>query len=337
MAVEYTDTILSDLAAMVPANLHRWNLSAATAIELLNVSENATYALRDPTGRDWVLRVHRVGYSSPEEIRSELAWLNALRRDRVIETAAPIPGADGEWVQRLESRSGAPARFAVAFERLPGKEPDARDALPWFERLGELSARMHRHSRAWTLPPEFRRKRWDVDAMVGPKGFWGPWRAGMGLDAAGTATLEAAVAAIHRRLERVGQGPEVFGLIHADLRLANLLVDGEHLRIIDFDDCGFGWFLYDFATALSFIEHEPSVPALLAAWLSGYGRVAALSAAAVAEIPTFVILRRILLTAWLASHGELPLARELGSGYTAGTVRLADDWLHGEFLSAASE
>jgi Ser/Thr protein kinase RdoA (MazF antagonist) len=108
MAVEYTDTILSDLAAMVPANLHRWNLSAATAIELLNVSENATYALRDPTGRDWVLRVHRVGYSSPEEIRSELAWLNALRRDRVIETAAPIPGADGEWVQRLESRSGAP-------------------------------------------------------------------------------------------------------------------------------------------------------------------------------------------------------------------------------------
>jgi Ser/Thr protein kinase RdoA (MazF antagonist) len=337
MAGEYTDAVLTDLAATVAASLDRWHLSPATTIELLNVSENATYALGDAAGRDLVLRVHRVGYSSPEEIRSELSWMNALRRGDVIETAAPVPGADGEYVQRLDSSAGGTSRFAVAFERLPGREPESRDAVPWFERLGELTARMHLQSRSWTLPPGFRRKRWDVDAMVGARGFWGPWRAALGIDAAGTVILEAAITAIRGRLERVGQGPDVFGLIHADLRLANLLVDGAHLRIIDFDDCGFGWFLYDFATAVSFIEHEPIVPALLAAWLSGYRRVAALTPAAVAEIPTFVMLRRILLTAWLASHAEVPLARELGSGYTAGTVRLADAWLRGEFLSAAAK
>jgi Ser/Thr protein kinase RdoA (MazF antagonist) len=336
MAAEYTDAVLTDLAATVTASLDRWNLSPATTIELLNVSENATYALGDPAGRNLVVRVHRVGYSSPEEIRSELTWIHALRGGDVIDTAAPVPGTDGDLVQRLDSRTGAASRFAVAFERLPGKEPDARDAIPWFERLGELTARMHRHSRSWTLPAGFRRKRWDVDAMVGPRGFWGPWRAGLGLDAAGTATLEAAVTAIRGRLERVGQGPDVFGLIHADLRLANLLVDRGHLRIIDFDDCGFGWFLYDFATAVSFIEHQPIVPALLAAWTAGYGRVAALRPADLAEIPTFVVLRRILLTAWLASHAEVPLARELGSGYTADTVRLAEEWLCDEFLTTAT-
>jgi Ser/Thr protein kinase RdoA (MazF antagonist) len=257
-----------------------------------------------------------------------------LRRDGVIETAAPLPGADGELVQVLESRAGGPSRFAVAFERLPGQEPDARDAVQWFERLGDVTARMHGHARSWVQPEGFSRKRWDLDAMVGAQGFWGSWRDAIGLGSQGAVILESAVEFIRLRLERVGESPEVFGLVHADLRLANLLVDGTHLRIIDFDDCGFSWFLYDFATAVSFIEHEPIVPDLLRAWVRGYRKTLPLSAEAGAEIPTFVILRRILLTAWLASHAEIPFARELGASYTEGTVALARKLMRGEFLNS---
>ena len=123
----------------------------------------------------------------------------------------------------------------------------------------------------------------------------------------------------------------MFGLVHADLRLANLLVNGRHLRIIDFDDCGFSWFLYDFATAVSFIEHEPHVPQLLRAWVAG-SQESTLGADAIAEIPTFVVLRRVLLTAWLASHAEVPLALG-GAGYTRDTVALAQALLDGTFLS----
>jgi Ser/Thr protein kinase RdoA (MazF antagonist) len=336
MGGEYTSEVLADLNDMVAANLARWQLSPATSIVLLNVSENATFALSDPAGRDLVLRIHRVGYSSAEEIRSELAWMAALRRDGVIETASPLAGGDGELVQVLESRAGGRSRSAVAFERLPGQEPDARDAVQWFERLGELTARMHGHASSWVLPAGFSRKRWDINAMLGPQGFWGPWRAAIGLGPQGAVILESAVDFIRLRLSRFGESPEVFGLVHADLRLANLLVDGTHLRIIDFDDCGFSWFLYDFATSVSFIEHEPIVPDLLRAWVRGYRKRLALSAPAVAEIPTFVVLRRILLTAWLASHAEVPFARELGASYTEGTVALAQQLMRGEFLNSAA-
>jgi Ser/Thr protein kinase RdoA (MazF antagonist) len=335
MAGEYTPEVLAELNTRVARGLARWKMSPDTSIRLLNVSENATFALSDPRGRELVLRLHRVGYSSAGEIRSELAWLNALRRDGVIETAAPVPGADGDLVQILAPVTGGPPRFAVAFERLPGKEPDSGEAVRWFERLGELTARMHSHAKSWALPADFRRKRWDLGAMVGPNGFWGPWRAAIGVTPAGVAILERALQVIGQRLERFGNGPDVFGLVHADLRLANLLVDGAHLRIIDFDDCGFSWFVYDFATAVSFIEHEPIVPDLLRAWCTGYRKAAALSAAAEAEIPTFVILRRILLTAWLASHSEVPFARDFGASYTDGTVALADAALRGQFLDAS--
>ena len=338
MSGEYTPAVLAELEGMVARGLSRWQLSPATAIRLLNVSENATYALTDPVGaRQLVLRVHRVGYCTAQEICSELAWINALRRDAVVATAAPVAAADGELVQTLDSSPGYPSRYAVAFERLSGREPDAGvDALYWFERLGELSARMHAHARSWTLPPGFRRRRWDLDAMVGPDGCWGSWRAAIGLEAPAIAALEQALGFIRHRIECFGSDPQRFGLIHADLRLANLLVAEAQLQIIDFDDCGFGWFLYDFATAVSFIEHEPIVPQLLRAWVEGYRRLAPLSAAELEEIPTFVVLRRIVLMAWLGSHAETPFARRFGAAFTAATATMAEQLLRRQFLKHVS-
>jgi len=331
---EFNARSLAELEQHVREHLRSWALPPATAIRLLSVSENATFLLSAP-GRELVLRIHRLGQASANEIRSELAWIEALREDARIETAAPVRGSDGEAVQILGSRAGegtAP-RFAVAFERLPGHEPALSEAPRWFERLGELTARLHRHARTWTLPPGFVRQRWDVEAMVGEYGRWGPWRTAVGLDSSGRAVLDEAVTVIRRRLERFGTGAERFGLVHADLRLANLLIDGATMRLIDFDDCGFGWFAYDFAASVSFIEHEAVVPELKAAWCSGYRQSGELSAEAEAEIPTFVMLRRILLTAWLTSHADAPFARECGTSFTGGTVTLAEQFLRGRWLA----
>ena len=334
MGGEYSSEAMHDLEHMVRAGLARWNLPENTDVILLNISENATYLLQVSGAADLILRVHRVDYCSSREIRSELAWLVALREEGVIETARPVPGRNGELVQELASPSGRAARYAVAFERLPGTEPSSDDgATPWFLRLGELTAKMHRHAKSWQRPTFFERKRWDLDAMIGPRGYWGPWREAIGLDPAGASVLESALTRIRARLGRYGSAAERFGLVHADLRLANLLIDDTQLRIIDFDDCGFSWFMYDFATGVSFIEDDPRVPALLEAWIRGYSKVARLAAEDLAEIPTLVMLRRVLLCAWLASHREVPLARQLGAAYTEGTVALAEAFLGGRFLA----
>ena len=333
MTLEYSPEVLEDLEAMVKLSLPRWGLSPDTRVGLLTVSENATFAIGDPSrGGELVVRVHRSGYSSLEEIRSELQWILALRAAAVVETALPVAGRDGQRVQLLPSPSGRAARHAVAFERLPGTQPDAnRDGAHWFEKLGGITARMHAHARHWTLPRGFCRKRWDVEDMVGPRAHWGPWRAAVGLGDQDAHCIERAVLRIGARLERFGRDARRFGLVHADLRLANLLVDGAHLRVIDFDDCGFSWFLWDFAAAISFIEHETFIPELLEAWLLGYRAVAELTPGEAAEIPTLVVLRRILLTAWLASHAELEFAQSLGEAFTAGTVLLAQEFLDGRF------
>jgi Ser/Thr protein kinase RdoA (MazF antagonist) len=133
--------------------------------------------------------------------------------------------------------------------------------------------------------------------------------------------------AINRRLQVFGQGPDRFGLVHADMRLANLLVDGPDVSVIDFDDCGFSWFLYDLGSSLSFIEHYPVVPELIDSWIEGYLTEGTLSPQEIAELPTFVMLRRLLLVAWVGSHANVPEAQALGSEFTLTSCDLAETYL----------
>jgi Ser/Thr protein kinase RdoA (MazF antagonist) len=193
--------------------------------------------------------------------------------------------------------------------------------------LGEVTARMHAHARTWKRPANFERLTWDFEGALGDKGHWGSWRDGMGLDSAKTKHFARGVDLIEKRLRKFGKGDDRYGLIHCDMRLANLLLDGPETKVIDFDDCGFSWYLYDGATALSFIEHRPDVPALIEAWVRGYQKRGKLSAEEIAEIPTFVLFRRILLVAWIGSHAETDLAKSMGVPYTEDTLPLIEDYL----------
>jgi Ser/Thr protein kinase RdoA (MazF antagonist) len=324
------DRQLECLRQLATAALSHYDLPSDASVEMINLSENATFRVDDPaSARRWALRVHREGYHSEAAIASELAWLTALRRDGAAITPVTRPGRDGKLVQSVAHATMARPRNVVLFDWETGTEPSESDAAirQWFEVLGETTARMHRHVREWTPPHYFTRLTWDFDTSIGEKPHWGRWRDGMGLTPQRVALFQRTVDLIGRRLERFGKGPERFGLIHCDMRLANLLIDGDVAKVIDFDDCGFSWLLYDCATTVSFFEHSPEVPDLLAAWVTGYRKVAELAAEDEAEIPTFVMLRRLLLVAWIGSHSETELAQSMGVSYTEGTVGLCETYL----------
>jgi len=321
----YNDDFLTGLKTGLKAELPQWGLPADTRLELLTISENATF-LAEGDGRRMILRVQRPNYHTAEEIQSELAWIEALRAEAIVDTPQLIARRDGTLLGAFDS--GGETRHVVGFDFMSGREPaPAENLAPWFKRLGNINARLHRHSRDWQRPVGFVRKTWDFSTTLGDAPHWGDWRAGLGLDNSGRALLARTVAVIEAKLATYGSGTERFGLVHADLRLANLLVDGDRLGVIDFDDCGFSWFMYDFAAAISFHEHEPFIPALQAAWVAGYRQVAEIPAEDEAMLPVFVMLRRILLTAWIASHAETPTAAACGTAYTDGTLALAAAFL----------
>lgn len=319
---------IAHLETVATRALEKWDVSPQARLTLLNISENATYRVDDPVhGPPRILRVHRTGYHTRDAVRTELAWMKALQAEAGVETPQALPALDGEVIQTVTTPALDETRFVVMFAFIEGEEPDENDLVEPFRRLGATAARMHAHARAWQRPPYFERLVWDYEHTLGPQGNWGDWRDGPGLDAEGRATLETLDALIGKRLAAYGKGPDRFGLIHADLRLANLLVTPEDTRVIDFDDAGLGWFLYDIATALSFMEDRDDLDALVDAWVSGYRTTGTLGEADVAEIPTFLMLRRLAILAWIGSHGDTELARELGVPFTRATVRLAPRYI----------
>jgi Ser/Thr protein kinase RdoA (MazF antagonist) len=310
--------------------LREYGVAQDAELTLLNVSENATFAVDDPvTGRRTVLRIHRHGYHDGVEIESELAWLDALREDTDVRTPRVLPATDGRRMLALPEEGHGDPRYVVHFEFLPGVEPTPTGVrLPQsFELLGAITAKMHQHSLAWARPTGFHRFAWDYEGGFGGQHRWGRWQDGMAVGAEEREVLGRLDAALRRRLARFGTDPHRYGLVHADLRLANLLENGDETYVIDFDDCGWSWFLYDFGTAVSFFEHDPRVPELTEAWVRGYRTVRPLPEEDAAELPTFVMMRRLLLVAWIGSHAGTDLARSMGDDYTAGSCDLAEGYL----------
>lgn len=320
----YDDAFLTRVETALRAALPVWGIEPDAPLRLLAVSENATFLSEHPARGKVVLRAQRPGYNSADEILSELRWIAALQAEGVVETAAPLPTRTGELLAVLPGTE----MYVAAFDFLEGVPPDQTGALPaWFARLGAITACMHRHARRWRPAEGFRRRAWTWEATVGPAADWGDWQRAPGIDGDGRRIVQTAADRLRTTLAAHGTGPDRFGLIHADMRPGNLLADGDRLGVIDFDDCGFGWFAFDFAASVSLMEADPALGDLQDAWLTGYASVAPLSPEDRAMLPAFVMLRRIQLTAWGATHAETPTGARAGRAYAEGTVDLAERFL----------
>ncbi|MBL7500448.1 phosphotransferase [Frankia sp. CNm7] len=345
---------LRALEALLPEVLAAYDLGPRPEVSLLNLSENATYRVDDPdSGRRFALRLHRPGYHGAQEIHGELAWVAALRAEGVVLTPPVIPNRAGAAVTTV-TPPGVGDRHAVLFDWVDGRPPEPDDSgalIASFGTLGDIAGRMQLHARRWARPEGFARFAWTLPMTIGPDGRWGDWRYGLawalagggdarpargGVPAAERELMTRAAATVEERVGAFGAGPDRYGLIHADMRLANLMVTADGaITVIDFDDCGFGWYLFDLAAALSFIEHHRVVPDLVAAWLAAYQRHVPLDAEELAMVGTFVLQRRLQLTAWLGTHPHADAVDDV-TAFARASLDLAERYLSGTLLPGSA-
>jgi Ser/Thr protein kinase RdoA (MazF antagonist) len=233
--------------------------------------ENTTFRV-DSRGLRFLLRVHRPnrhgpGVDSRIAVGSELAWLAALQAETDLSVPTPIRTGAGEWT------AVADGRVCSVLGWQNGRMHAASPQPAHFRRLGGILAGLHEHAAGWAPPPGFVRMRWDWETFFGNTMEYG------GVSAAGCwdllpAPVRAQFDEVARRMRTVmdglGSKPDAFGLIHADLHLANALFDGATVRLIDFDDCGFGYWLYDLAVPLWEYRGRSNYSAIRTALCDGY-------------------------------------------------------------------
>ena len=318
---------IGDMTGLARLAAGRYGFPPDCRLHEFPLTENWTFRIEAAAAGPAVLRIYRPGGRSPAEILSELAWMTAIRHDGGALVPGVIAAPGGGQVLELVRDPPLGSCYCVLFTCAPGHEPGEQELAAWFPRLGAITARLHRHARSWTRPPQFRRPRWDLDTTLGGRPHWGPWQAGV-TDPAERAQTQRLAEVVTSRLRAFGTGAGRFGLVHADLRLANLLVDGEDITVIDFEDCGFSWYLYDLACALTFNEGRADAGELIAGWVEGYRQVAELTEEDEREIGTFVMLRRLMLSAYAGLRHDTELAAQMSqNGYSAETCALAEPYL----------
>jgi Ser/Thr protein kinase RdoA (MazF antagonist) len=286
-----------------------WDLDIRE-IELVSQSENVVLRLTTDSGENYALRIHRPGYNTLDELNSELLWTQALRKAGIyVPTHLLTRDGRGYATVPLEGTNQDHHVGVIEWvegEQLAGLIDAAEEAnlLSYFKQLGDVIARTHNHVASWTVPEDFTRRAWDADGLVGDSPLWGRFWQAPQLDPEGSQLLYTARKEIHRILIDYGRSPETYGLTHADLHPRNVLVDGKHIQVIDFDDCGFGWHHYDIAVALHDYRYRSNYIALRDALVRGYRNVRNLAQDVVDLLPMFFLIRSLVSLAWVNGRPE---------------------------------
>ena len=219
--------------------------------KLVKNRENIVLDVTLNSGQRAAFRFHRPGYQSKQAIASELLWMEeltkrnfpcpspirTLNQDLLIETKGLRTASLIKWVEAAELK-----------EKITGFNEKALISI--FKNLGKITAELHNITDEINTK-KYVRQKWDEEEFFGDTPAWGKYWENPALTSQESVLLYEVKTKLKGTLGSINNGDK--GLIHADLLEENILIRGQNLWIIDFDDCGFGFREYDLATLL--IQH----------------------------------------------------------------------------------
>ncbi len=257
--------------------------------------ENLIYGFRRD-GRDLILRVTHSSHRSRELIESELHFVGYLAEGGV-RAAKPVPSSSGRWTETVEAEDGS---FTLAcFEQAPGGLVQAGHPA-WgsrlFEGWGEITGRMHKLARSYTVPADIARRP-DKDILTLDPAY---------LSDPDIASAYRRYVEADARINALAPEQDGYGLCHRDLHHNNFFVHGETITAFDFDDCGYDYFVQDIAMAVYYAsvlgdwsrpEADPKRVSELAnrfldSFMNGYRREYELDGRWLKHLPLFIERRR---------------------------------------------
>ena len=305
-------TQLARLRQVAQAALAQYPLPAGR-LRFINHGENTTYRHDSPAG-SFLVRLHRPqrhgrDADSDAAIRSEIAWLDAIRAETDLEVPEALHSRDGAVTVRASA--AGETRTCSVLRWLPGRISEDSTYPVHYRRLGAAMARLHLQADSWTPPSGFTRIHWTHEAFFGDAMVYGGVPAAQVWNLFPTA-LRSRFETVAERLRPLLADTADTGLIHADLHLGNAVFEGDRVKLIDFDDCGTGHRLYDVAVAVWERRDEDEYPELRDALVAGYRSVRPVD---VTQLDDFIALRQFAFQIWYTGQAQADpaFAARLGS------------------------
>jgi Ser/Thr protein kinase RdoA (MazF antagonist) len=304
------DGQLARLTEAARAALPAYGLASAQLEPVIYVN-NATFRVETYDGKRYALRIHRPGHKRLTWIQSELEWLGAIHQGTPLRTAIPIPTVDGPLLTQIQADGIDKPLTCSLFEWIDGHHVAWDQISPeQVRQAGFFLGQLHAFSIHFNPPPDFARPKLDWEGLFGEESPYNPG-AGAAIFTAEQRDVFAQVdARVGQVMDALGQKRETFGLIHADFIAKNFIFQDKDLYAIDFDDCGWGYYLYDLAPLLNQTKGEAHYGDIYAAYWEGYTSVRPLPDSDQAYLETFIAARHLASCRWIAGNLHNPRIRE---------------------------
>lgn len=328
--------MIESLAKLAQNALRHWPLSVSD-LELIKYRENAVFRVNTTGGERYALRIHRPGYVSQAAINSELEWMAALSTAG-LDVPRVVPTLNGELLITQSDPDVPEPRVVDLFEWVDGdilrvhldraiEANDRAEIVRLFEQVGETMGRLHNHACEWKTPDSFERPAWDLEGFVGERPFWGRfWELEL-LSAEQKDLMRRVRQRLSQDLAVYGSTRDNFSLIHADLNFDNVMVEGDKVRPIDFDDAGFGWHLFDMSVTLNHLFFDRLEPLATGALVAGYRRARPISDAELEHLPLFMTMRSCSYLGWIRDRQEVSEIIERAPKLIENACRAAEAYL----------
>ena len=322
--------------ALAESVVTQWDCSNPT-LTLLKYRENTVFEVRGDHNFRAALRIHRQDYHPDSHLEGELSWMAMLAQSGLV-VPHPVPTSTGELMIRANSPDMPGGWQVDMLSWLDGEilgeigvplDLKGRDTAEVFAQVGNTMARLHTASVHWPVQNETPRHAWDSDGLVGDAPFWGEFWALQILTPEEKALILEAREALKQDFRHYGQTADNFGLIHADFVPENVMLNGNKIEIIDFDDAGFGWHMFDIVTALFWLRDEAEFDLMKSAFLSGYQAERSLSERDLATWDLFMAARSLTYLGWAHTRPSSDEAKELAPFMVANAIELCTVYLSG--------
>lgn len=250
---------------------------------------NDTYIVRS-AGSRYSLRIYRFDIYPRDEIDFEVDALIHLHKSG-FPVAFPIPRMSGGYITELKAPEGL--RYALLTAFVDG-EPPEYNSVDDFRLCGESAARLHEKSEGFVS--EHRKKNLDLKTLADDSlRTIEPFLSHRPQE---LASLKYYLESIRQSIREVGEDDMDIGFCHGDMHGYNAHLHEGVLTHFDFEECGFGYRLFDLATFRWGAVLGEEQQERWAAFVEGYESVRKISAADIELVDTFVLLRHIWLIAF---------------------------------------
>jgi len=301
-----------------------YNISSQSKFRLISCSENATFLVEEPKNNLRMLLNIRNPTFKIEELEAEAQWNIELLKNSSLIVPEPMVGIDGKFVQKLTLSEHILEYHCLMTNYVAGislNDCDKSNIRSHYMKLGETTAILHQNAIQWNKAKSLGFRTFNPFMLKSLEQA----KVESNLTDLNSQLFCKAYKVIELRLEHYSKLSRRFGLIHADLRLENLMSFNNKTVVVNFQNCVLSWYLYDCAVSLGDIDLYKT-DEILSAWLDGYRRVRNIPKDDRDELPTFLLLYRLQQIYKSRTIGALK-TQALCSDFYDQTVLLCEKYL----------